>query len=124
MARSLLVLLVLLCASVPCINCGSSRVQRKNEMEAILTLATLHAAQARHLGKHGTYAAHLHDLDSRGTNRAYRFRLTPLPYDYALRAEPLDYGKTGRRTFYSDSSRIIRENWGPQPAGPHSREIR
>jgi hypothetical protein len=67
---------LLLCASVPCINCENRRVRRHNETEAIRTVAALHAAQERYLAQHGTYATHLRDLGSSGENKGYRFRLT------------------------------------------------
>jgi len=35
---------------------------------------------------------------------------------YAISAVPVAYGNTGSRTFYSDQTRVIRENDGPEPA--------
>jgi hypothetical protein len=37
---------------------------------------------------------------------------------------PKVYNSTGRRTFYSDQTLVIRENWGPEPATAQSPEIK
>jgi hypothetical protein len=39
-------------------------------------------------------------------------------------AVPKTFGTTGRRTFYTDQTAIIRENWGQDPATANSPEIK
>jgi hypothetical protein len=34
------------------------------------------------------------------------------------------YNSTGRRSFFSDQTMVIRENWGPEPATANSKEIK
>jgi hypothetical protein len=38
-------------------------------------------------------------------------------------AVPDSFGNSGRRTFYSDQTLVIRNNWGQEPATPTSPEI-
>jgi hypothetical protein len=37
---------------------------------------------------------------------------------------PEVFGNTGRRTFFSDQTLVIRENWGAEPATVTSKEIK
>jgi len=34
------------------------------------------------------------------------------------------YGSSGSRSFYSDQSMVVRENYGPEPATAQSKELR
>jgi type IV pilus assembly protein PilA len=51
-----------------------------------------------------------------GINTGYVFTLAGSPTGYAINANPQSFGSSGRRTFYSDESLIIRENWSAEPA--------
>jgi hypothetical protein len=59
-----------------------------------------------------------------GTKNGYKFVLTGTPTGYTVNANPVTPGTTGRRTFYSDQTGIIRENWGQEPANQSSKEIK
>jgi hypothetical protein len=41
-----------------------------------------------------------------------------------INANPVAYGSSGSRSFYSDQSMVIRENYGPEPATVNSKELR
>ena len=45
------------------------------------------------------------------------------PTGYTIIANPIT-GTTGRRTFFSDQSNVVREDWGPEPATVNSPEIK
>ena len=53
-----------------------------------------------------------------GEKSGYKFTMTGNQSGYAISAVPVAYGNTGSRTFYSDQTRAIRENDGPEPATP------
>ena len=50
--------------------------------------------------------------------------LTATSTGYAVTAVPESFGNSGRRTFYSDQTLVVRNNWGPEPATPASPEIK
>ena len=58
-----------------------------------------------------------------GVKGGYRFAVTSTPLGYTINAQPDAYGNTGTRTFYSDQSLVIRENYGQEPATATSREV-
>ena len=58
-----------------------------------------------------------------GEESGYKFTLTGNRTGYAISAVPVAYSNTGSRTFYSDQTRVIRENDGPEPATPISKEM-
>jgi hypothetical protein len=41
-----------------------------------------------------------------------------------INANPIAYGSSGSRSFFSDQSMVIRENYGPEPATVNSKELR
>jgi hypothetical protein len=45
------------------------------------------------------------------------------PGGYTLTVVPETYNSSGRRSFFSDQSMVIRENWGPEPATVSSKEV-
>ena len=61
---------------------------------------------------------------AQGDKSQYKFTMTGTPGGYIVNAQPATYGSSGSRAFYSDQSMVIRENYGPEPATPASKEIR
>ena len=59
-----------------------------------------------------------------GLKSGYNFQMLPSPTGYMVQANPVAYLSTGRRSFYSDNSLTVRENWGAEPATPTSKEIK
>ena len=113
------------------------------ETAAIAAIRTLHTAQVQFNSQYGRYAASLAELGppasgaanaaasdligndlAGGEKSGYKFTLTASPGGYAINAVPQSYGSSGSRTFYSDQSMVIRENYGPEPATPASKELR
>jgi hypothetical protein len=58
-----------------------------------------------------------------GSASGYNFTVAATPGGYSVTAVPKAFGSTGRRTFYSDQTAVIRENWGQDPASATSAEI-
>ena len=54
----------------------------------------------------------------------YTFQMQGTPGGYTINVNPDAFGGTGRRSFYSDQSLVIRNNWGPEPATASSPEIK
>lgn len=113
------------------------------ELSAIQQISTLHMAQAQYNAQFGRYASNLKELGPASTEApgpaaadlipsslaggvlgGYRFGLVGNPTGYTIHADPLVYPRTGRRTFFSDQTMMVRENWGPDPASDQSPEIR
>ncbi|HEY1341901.1 MAG TPA: hypothetical protein VGF59_30525 [Bryobacteraceae bacterium] len=104
----------------------------RNETVAIFAIQSIHKAEVRYQSQNGPFAPSLTDLLpfltppdlARGLNQGYAFSLTVTATGYVIRANPVAYGETGNRTFYSDETMVIRENYGPEPAIATSPPIR
>ena len=76
-------------------------------------------------GQPGPAAADLISPDlATGQKSGYIFTVTPTKEGYAITAVPQVFGQSGRRTFYSDQTLVVRENWGAEPATAQSNEIK
>ncbi len=116
---SLLLLMLLLsgCYEPPSTNI-TVPIQATQEKSALLSLRELHAAQQHHLAQLGSYASSLNALVSSGAlqggladgeKSGYRFSvLAATASSFQLIAEPIEFGKTGRRRYYTDQSGVIR----------------
>jgi len=62
------------------------------------------------------------DLAS-GEKQGYRYVLSEKPGGYVIIATPITYGTSGSRSFYSDETMIIHENYGAEPATASSPEM-
>ena len=105
------------------------------EMAAIKQLPTIQAAQAQYVSQFGRFATKLEELGPTGANlipgdlakgikTGYQFTLIGGPTGYTINANPVNFGTTGRRAFFSDQSNVVRENWGQEPATVNSAEIK
>ena len=54
----------------------------------------------------------------------YKFTLQTTPTGYKINADPQAYNNTGRRTFFSDHTQVLRENWGQEPSTDQSKETK
>jgi prepilin-type N-terminal cleavage/methylation domain-containing protein len=123
------ILIVILTVAIPYYQ---GAVMSSQEMAAMQAIRTLQAAEAQYYSQNGKYAASLSELTPRwiagdlaaGEKGGYRFRVGEDSAAYAIHAEPVKFGRTGSRTFYSDEAMIIRENRGPEPATASSPEAR
>jgi hypothetical protein len=59
-----------------------------------------------------------------GKNTGYVFAIAKTATGYAVTAVPEVFNGTGRRTFYSDESQVIHQNWGQEPATVQSPEFK
>jgi type IV pilus assembly protein PilA len=113
------------------------------ETAAIAAIRTLHTAQVQFYSQYGRYAASLTELGpppsgaanpaaadligndlSGGEKSGYKFTLAATPEGYAINANPVAFNSSGSRTFFSDQTLVIRENYGPEPATLNSKELR
>jgi len=119
------VLVLALCA------CGTR--SRALEMTAILDVRSIQTAQTQYYSQFGRYAANLSELGTAqlipaslasGQKGGYKFTMTATPSSFAVNASPTEYGETGRRTFYSDQTLAIHQNWSNEPASSSSPELK
>ncbi len=134
------IILIIITIALPKLNKARMYAQ---ETAAIAAIRTLHTAQVQYTSQYGRFATTLTELGppasggpspasadligtdlSLGDKGGYKFTLTGNPSGYIINAIPVAYNATGSRTFYSDQSMTIRENNGPEPATPQSKEIR
>jgi prepilin-type N-terminal cleavage/methylation domain-containing protein len=134
------ILLIIGAIAVPKLNVA---MMNAREMAAVRQIHTLHTVQAQYMSQFGRYAASLSELGGApgsqvgpssagliaedlagGEKNGYKFTLTGAPTGYVISVVPVGYGTTGRRTFYSDQTGVIRENWGQEPANAQSKEIK
>jgi type IV pilus assembly protein PilA len=135
------IILIILSIALP--QMSKSRMHAQ-EMAAIAEIGTIQKAQVQYYSQFGEYATALTQLGppassgaaegpqaaglipaslANGSGSGFTFTLTATPTGYALTAVPKAFGSTGRRTFYSDQTGIIRENWGQDPATQQSAEL-
>ena len=112
------------------------------EMAAIREIQTIQTAQAQYYAQFGAYAKVLAQLgppangpDGRdgpglipedlaaGRHQGHQFTVTGDAAGYVIQVVPEKFGGTGSRTFYSDESLVIRNNFGPEPATKESPPI-
>jgi type IV pilus assembly protein PilA len=113
------------------------------ETAAIKAIQTIHQMEVQFQSQYGRYAASLTELGppasgapnpsaadligndlAGGEKQGYKFTLTGNPGGYLINANPVAYGSSGSRSFFSDQSMVIRENYGPEPATVNSKELR
>jgi prepilin-type N-terminal cleavage/methylation domain-containing protein len=114
-----------------------------HETAAIKTMQTIHTAQTQYQSQFGRFATSLTELGppqsgqpgpqsadlidnnlATGEKSGYKFTVTGNQAGYVISAVPVAYNSTGSRTFYSDQTMQIRQNYGPEPATPQSPELR
>jgi prepilin-type N-terminal cleavage/methylation domain-containing protein len=104
------------------------------ESTALQHLRTIHTAQASYFSKNGRFAANLAELGpppnaglissdlATGEKLGYRYAITPVPDGYAISARPWP-PHASARSFYSDSSLLVRYASGLSEATPESLEL-
>jgi prepilin-type N-terminal cleavage/methylation domain-containing protein len=113
------------------------------ETAAVKAIQTLHQMEVQYQSQFGRYANSLAELGppqggghpgpaaadligrdlSEGEKQGYKFTLTGTNGGYVVNANPMTYGSSGRKSFYSDQTMVIRENNGPEPATATSPEM-
>lgn len=134
------IILIILTVALP--QMSKSRMQAQ-EMAAVAALRTINQMEIQYQSQFGNYATSLAQLGppsgsgtaegaasaglipaglASGTSNGYNFTLSQTQTGYAVSAVPKTFGSTGRRTFFTDQTGIIRENWGQEPATVNSQE--
>jgi type IV pilus assembly protein PilA len=133
------IILIIITIAVPKYN----SVQRyMRETAAIKAIQTIHQVETQYQSQYGRYAASLAELGppasgapspaaadlisndlAQGTKQGYKFTVTAIPGGYQVNANPEVYGTSGSRSFYSDQTMVIHENYGPEPATVSSKEL-
>jgi type IV pilus assembly protein PilA len=102
----------------------NTEVQYNSQFNSYGTLAQLGpAAQG---GQEGPNSAGLIPAGlATGASGGYNFTVTVTQggAGYTISAVPKAFGSTGRRTFYTDQTNVIHQNWGQEPATASSPEI-
>jgi|ERR1039458_6396092 hypothetical protein len=144
MQVSLRIVLILILAVLVLAIRGGKQDFHPTEMAAVRDIQTIVSMQAQYMSQFGKYAASLAELGpagngvrpgpwaadlipaslASGQTDGYLFRIARTPGGYSINAEPIVFGKTGRRTFYTDQSIIIHQNWGPEPSSADSPEFK
>jgi type IV pilus assembly protein PilA len=136
------IILIILVIAIPQYNKSRMNAQ---EMAAIAEIQTINKMQIQYYSQFGNYAITLMQLGppaaaggaegpqaaglipaglASGASGGYNFTLTQTPSGYAISAVPKAFNSTGRRTFYTDQTNIVHQNWGQDPATANSPEMR
>jgi prepilin-type N-terminal cleavage/methylation domain-containing protein len=134
------ILMIIGAIAIPRIN---TAMMNAKEMAATRELHNLITAQTQYMSQFSRYATSLQELGpptsgqpnpsgadlitadmAKGEKNGYRFTLQGTPQGFFIQAVPVTFGTTGRRTFYTDQTGVIRQNWGQEPATASSEELR
>lgn len=137
----IVVAILMIIAAIAAPKVGAALMNAR-EMAAVRHISTLHSAQLQYMSQFGKYASSLQELGppasgadgpsaanlipgelALGVKGGYQFTLAVTPTGYTIHANPTQFGNSGRRTFFSDQSQVIRENWGQEPASATSQEL-
>ncbi len=134
------IIVVLISAAAPKF---SQYLMNARETAAMGAIRTIHTAMTQYSSQFGKYAANLAELGpptsgqegptaanliasdlAQGVKGGYKFSVETTATGYKVTAVPTAYNNTGRRSFYSDQTMVLRENWGADPATANSPEIK
>ncbi len=134
------IILIIAAIAVPKMN---NQMQAAHEMAAIRQITTIHQGETQYYSQFGRYATSLTELGppasgaatpaasdlipkvlADGKNSGYLFTVTATPLGYSVTAVPEAFGSSGRRTFFSDQTLVVRNNWSQEPATVTSPEIK
>jgi len=133
------IILIIVTMALPKVN---KILMSARETAALKAIQTLSTEQVQYYSQFGRFAQTLAELGppasgtanasaadlipddlARGEKQGYKFTLAGSPSGYTISAVPTAFGSTGSRTFYSDQSLVIRENYGQEPATANSKEV-
>jgi type IV pilus assembly protein PilA len=135
------IILIILAIALPKFNQARMNAQ---ETAAIRQIGTIHQAEVQYYSQFGRYATTLAELGppagggtagpsaadlipltlAQGENTGYVFTLQSTPTGYSVIAVPKAFNNSGRRTFYSDQTLVVHQNWGQEPATAQSPELK
>lgn len=133
------IILIIVTVALPKLNKARMYAQ---ETAAVKAIQTLNTAQVQYNSQFGRFAQSLTELGppasgndtassanlisgdlAAGEKQGYKFTMAGTPNGYTISAVPASFGSTGSRTFYSDQSLVIRENYSQEPATANSKEL-
>lgn len=133
------IILIIAAIAVPKLN--RTRMQAQ-EMAAIRHIVAIHQAQTQYYSTYGKFASNLNQLGpatgapgpdssdlipadlASGKKGGYSFTLAESDTGYTINADPEAFNSTGTRTFFSDQTLVIRQNFGQEQATAESPEIK
>jgi type IV pilus assembly protein PilA len=144
---SLIELLIVIAIILIIITIALPRFQKAQmfarDTAALGAIRTIHTVQVQYYSQYGKYATSLTELGppasgadspaaaglidntlAAGEKGGYRFTLSANQGGYIINANPVSYGTSGSKTFYSDQTMVIRQNFGPEPATANSPEMK
>jgi hypothetical protein len=103
------------------------------ELRALRDIHRLHQAESEYYSRMGCYG-NLRELGpeganlitpelARGRHYSYGFTLSSTGTSYVIRARPQRWGWDTRRSFYSDETAVIHQNWTDSEATPESKRL-
>lgn len=138
----IVIAIILVIAAIAAPKLNNARMHSQ-EMAAIRQINTVHTAQTQYMSQFQKFAENLAQLGppasgaagpaasdlipgdlALGEKTGYIFTVTGTKEGYTVTAVPKVFNSTGRRTFFSDQTLVIRENWGAEPATAQSKEIK
>jgi len=138
----IVIAIILVIAAIAAPKLNSARMHSM-EMAAIRQINTVHQAETQYFSQFGKFAENLQQLGppasgaagpasadlipgdlALGDKTGYIFTVAGTKEGYTVTAVPKVFNNTGRRTFFSDHTLVIRENWGAEPANAQSKEIK
>jgi type IV pilus assembly protein PilA len=130
------IILIILAIAMP--KLSKSRMYAQ-EMAALQAIKAIHQAETMYYSMYGKYGESLPALGppaagtpgpqaadliqedlATGEKQGYKFTITAVPGGYVINATPAAFGTSGSRTFWSDQSMTIRQNFGQEPANATS----
>jgi type IV pilus assembly protein PilA len=118
---------------------ANNKIMMSHEIAATRQINTIQVEETQYYSQFQRYAVSLAELGppvsgaagpqaadlipkvlADGVNTGYVFTLAATPTGYAINANPQKFGSSGRRSFYSDESLVVRENWSAEPATKNS----
>jgi type IV pilus assembly protein PilA len=134
------IILIIITIAVPRYQSAQMYARETSAMGAI---RTIHTMQVQYYSQYGRYATSLTELGpptsggpspaaanlidgtlAAGEKGGYKFTVSNLGGGYTINANPVTYNVSGSRTFYSDQSMVLRQNFGAEPATATSPEVK
>jgi type IV pilus assembly protein PilA len=134
------IILIIAAIAVPKMN---KQIMAAHEMAAIRMVGTIHQGETQYYSQYGRYATNLAELGppasgadgpaaagiipknlADGKASGFIFTVVGSPTGYSVTAVPEAFGNSGGRTFFSDQTLVIRQNYTAEPATVASPEIR
>lgn len=134
------IILIIAAIAVPKMN---KQIMAAHEMAAIRMITTIHTGETQYYSQFGRYAQNLAEMGppasgaagpaaadllpknlSDGKASGFIFTVVGSPTGYSVTAVPEAFGSSGNRTFFSDQTLVIRNNYTAEPATIASPELR